>query len=107
FSGFVAKFALVDAGLAEGHWLVVAVSLLVTLLTLFSMVKIWSNAFWGETGPADDVRPLPGAMLVSAVALVLVGLVVAGVAGPLYGLSERAAADLLDGSAYARAVLGP
>ncbi|MGH2688090.1 MAG: proton-conducting transporter membrane subunit, partial [Actinomycetota bacterium] len=42
FSGFVAKLGLVQEGLALQRHVVVAVSLLVSLLTLFSMTKIWA-----------------------------------------------------------------
>ncbi|MGA1552012.1 MAG: Na+/H+ antiporter subunit D, partial [Ilumatobacteraceae bacterium] len=48
FSGFLAKFALVDAGLDADRWVIVAVSLAVGLFTLFSMTKIWAGVFWGE-----------------------------------------------------------
>jgi multicomponent Na+:H+ antiporter subunit D len=107
-SGFVAKYALVDAGLAEGRWAVVTVSLLVSLLTLFSMTKIWTGAFWGDPEPAPEGGArLPAAMVASTGALVALSLAVALFAGPLYGLAERAAVDLLDGAAYQQAVLEP
>ncbi len=106
FSGFVAKFALVEAGIAEGSWEVVAVSLLVSLLTVFSMTKIWAGAFWGAVEPPEPGRPLPALMVVPTAALTALGLAVALFAGPLYALSERAAADLLDSTVYVRAVLG-
>jgi multicomponent Na+:H+ antiporter subunit D len=107
FSGFVAKLALIDAGLAGGWWGVVAMSLLVSLLTLFSMTKIWSGAFWGEVAPAVELqRRVPVSMLASTASLVLLSLAVALFAGPLYALAERAAEDLLDRGVYVRAVLG-
>ncbi|MGA1439477.1 MAG: Na+/H+ antiporter subunit D, partial [Ilumatobacteraceae bacterium] len=55
FSGFLAKFALVDAGLAASAWIPVAASLAVGLFTLFSMTKIWAGVFWGvaEERPVD------------------------------------------------------
>ncbi len=105
-SGFVAKLALVEAGLGRDQWGVVGVSLLVSLLTLFSMTKIWAGAFWGEVDPPPPGRPLPALMVAPTAALTALGLAVALFAGPLYGLSERAAGDLLDGSTYVQAVLG-
>ena len=45
-SGFVPKFALVEAGFAGNSYTIVAASLLVSLLTLFSMMKIWIGVFW-------------------------------------------------------------
>jgi multicomponent Na+:H+ antiporter subunit D len=38
--------------------------------------------------------------------LTVAGVAIAVLAGPLYDLSQRAAVDLLDPSAYLRAVLG-
>ena len=50
FSGFLAKLALIEAGLEIDHLLIVLVALAVSLLTLYSMLKIWNAAFW---------KPLP------------------------------------------------
>ncbi|CAN5801568.1 Na+/H+ antiporter subunit D [soil metagenome] len=112
FSGFVAKLALVEAGIDARAYVVVAVSLLVSALTLFSMTKIWGGVFWGAPEePAADL-PVPGrlgapvVMVVTTGTLVALSLAVGFAAGPLYELSERAAADLLDPSAYIGAVLG-
>lgn len=124
FSGFVAKLALVEAGLDAGEYVVVGVSLAVSLLTIYSMAKIWTNAFWGEPetvralsaaandGPAgsgvDPHGPAghPRLMVASTVALATISVGVAIFAGPLYRLAERVAVDLLDPSGYIEAVLG-
>jgi len=110
FSGFVAKLALVQAGLADEHYVAVGISLLVSILTLFSMTKIWGAVFWGEAEDPvhdpDEKRPLPRLMVAPTVALVLVSLAIAGGAGPVWRLSERAAAGLLDARPYVEAVLG-
>lgn len=119
FGGFVAKLSLVQAGLAEQRYLVVAVSLLVSLCTLFSMTKIWAGVFWGplEETPRDRVRDrgaraagdslgTPRAMTLGTGALVALGLAVGAFAGPLYGYSEAAARELLDPDAYVAEVLG-
>ena len=42
FSGFVAKLGLLQAGVSASHGVIVGVALVVSLLTLFSMMKIWS-----------------------------------------------------------------
>ena len=106
-SGFVAKFALVDAGVGGEAWIVVGVSLFVSALTLFSMTKIWAGAFGGEIehGP-DDLRPLPALMLGPTIALGSVAVVIALAAGPLFDFTERAATDLLDANVYRVEVLG-
>jgi multicomponent Na+:H+ antiporter subunit D len=92
----------------------VATSLLVSLLTLFSVFKIWSGVFWN---PAEETPEAAGhavgrlggpvLMVVPTVALTLLGVAIAVGAGPLYDLSQRTAADLLEPSGYVRAVLAP
>ena len=113
-SGFVAKFALVGAAAARSSS-VMGVSLAVTLLTLYSLMKVWISVFWG---PARD--PVPGArldrpgeplggpllMVLPTAALAALTLALGLAAGPLYDLSLRAAADLLDPQAYVTEVLG-
>jgi multicomponent Na+:H+ antiporter subunit D len=113
FSGFVGKFALVDAGLARHQYVVVGVSLLVSLLSFYSLLKIWTSAFWKrapEGGlPVDGaIGRAGGPFLMSAptAALLAVSLAMAVAAGPLYSFTERAAADLLDPTAYRHVVLG-
>jgi multicomponent Na+:H+ antiporter subunit D len=115
-SGFWAKFALVRAGLEQQQYLVVAAALAVGLLTLFSMTKIWNEAFLKEqpdTTAIESARPLKTMALEQQVPLVLpiavmaVLMVVIGVgAEPLFALSMRAAGQLMDPTEYMQAVLG-
>jgi multicomponent Na+:H+ antiporter subunit D len=112
-SGFVSKFGLIDAGVHEGEYAIVVVSLLVSLLTLFSMVRIWIGAFWSP--PEAKARPLPrravpsgggpALMVAPTLALVACSLVVAVAAGPIYAFSEDAARELIDRSSYIHEVL--
>ncbi len=44
-SGFFAKFILIKAGFEDGHYFVTAVAVFTGLLTLYSMIKIWNEAF--------------------------------------------------------------
>ena len=111
FSGFVAKLALVEAGVDDRQYVIVAVSLAVSLLTLFSMTKIWANAFWGPRPQPSETPAHPRAgrtvlMTGSTASLVVLSLVITVTAGPIYRLAERAAADLVDPAAYVQAVLG-
>lgn len=105
FSGFVGKLALVQAGFAAGQGPVVAVSLAVSVLTLFSMAKIWAGAFWGAPGPGPGRHP-SFTTLAATAALVVVSLAIAAAAQPLVDLAGRAAADLLSTDAYRITVLG-
>jgi len=108
FSGFVAKLSLAQAGFAADRYAVVAVSLLVGLLTLFSMTKIWAGAFWGP--PPEDAAPTakraPALMVGATATIVALSLAVALFAGPMFHLTEEAARQLADRTAYVQAVLG-
>ena len=44
-SGFFAKFMLIKAGIESESYIITAVALLTGLLTLYSMIKIWNEAF--------------------------------------------------------------
>ena len=113
FSGFVGKFALVGSGIESDEWAIVAVSLLVSLLTMYVMVRIWSGVFWGEPeDPAiaawiesDDSR-VPRLMTGSASLVVALSVALMIFAGPLYDYSKRTAEDLLAPDRYVTAVIG-
>ena len=105
-SGFVAKFALVGAGVGAQSWIVVGVSLLVSLLTLFSMTKIWTGVFGGDVQPApESQRRVPMLMLAPTIGLTAVSLTIAFAAGPVYAFTERTATELLDSATYRSVVL--
>lgn len=59
-SGFFGKVLLVKAGLEVGEYGLVAVSLAVSLLTLYSMIKIWNEAFWKPAPPPEPTLGLAG-----------------------------------------------
>jgi multicomponent Na+:H+ antiporter subunit D len=58
-SGFWAKFILVRESIMLEHWIWAAAMLLVGFLTLYSMMKIWFEAFWKPL-PADLAPHDPG-----------------------------------------------
>jgi multicomponent Na+:H+ antiporter subunit D len=111
-SGFVSKFALVAAGVSAHQYAIVAVSLVVSVLTLFAMTRIWMGAFWSppeEPRPADSPVPNrsggPLLMVAPTMLLLTCSVAVAVAAGPLYSLSERTAHQLLDRQEYIEEVL--
>ncbi len=112
FSGFVAKFALVDAGIDIDSVAIVVVALVGSVFTLLSMTKIWLGVFWGkpDEDPGLDVNTCPPAswstMMGATLAMISVTVLIAVFAGPLYDLSLDAAADLLDGARYSSLVFG-
>ena len=119
FSGFIAKLALLQAGVAAASpmaWLLVGGAVLTSLLTLYAMAKVWARAFWGEA-PQRTLRNLrrfadpaigaamPGLMVGSTIGLLVLATGFTLAAGPMYDYVSRSAAALLDGS-YVLAVLG-
>jgi multicomponent Na+:H+ antiporter subunit D len=134
-SGFFAKLALVQAGLAIDQVLIVAVALAVSVLTLFSMLKIWNEAFWkpqpatvAEGTPASGVDGTPAPVhtgpaarpaerppdltgwldrriTIPMIGLAACTLAIAVTAEPIFQLALRAADQLLDPTAYVAAVL--
>jgi multicomponent Na+:H+ antiporter subunit D len=110
FSGFVGKVGLVEAGFGDGAWAITAVALAGSLLTLVSMLKIWSGVFWGD--PQPDPRGREGVLryhpLASTVtaAVVVFGLAIALFAGPVYRFCERAAEQVVEPATYAEHLEG-
>ena len=115
-------------------YLLVGASVLTSLLTLYAMAKVWNRAFWrprsaepdalelvaGEEDSGVAVRGtsevavaqeraqrtrMPRPMIATTIVLVVLGVGITVVAGPLYGFAERSASDIVEGVAYVRAVL--
>lgn len=107
-SGFWAKFLVIDASFRAGeHWLA-GLALFVGLLTLYSMSKIWMEAFWKKPVlPRGEARPVPLPMLVAIAALGALTLVIGLMPQPLILFSQTAAAALLEPAVYMSAVLAP
>lgn len=110
-SGFWAKFILVKAGLEIEGYIIVATALVVSLLTIYSMVKIWTEVFWKNAPDADsppdvsltseDLLPMVGPIVVLALMTVMIGLI----AEPVFVISNEAAKQLLDPTEYIQAVM--
>ncbi len=119
-AGFWAKLALIRAGLEAEQYLLVAIAIGTSFLTLFSMVKIWNEVFWKKAKPpATKPSPEPKdnreidlarhRRLIVWPTAALVGLIVLiGVlAEPMYTLAANAAGEIVDPGAYTSAVLNP
>lgn len=145
FSGFLGKLGLLQAGVELGTpfaWVLVAGSVVTSLLTLLVIARVWNRAFWRKpedaeypdpvllvtasagTGPVRTSRQvsgeptgrfagkgavplLPGSMVGATAALVGLGMALTVIAGPLFGLTDHAAHELMQRSPYIEAVLGP
>ncbi|EGL82282.1 NADH/Ubiquinone/plastoquinone (complex I) [Caldalkalibacillus thermarum TA2.A1] len=106
-SGFFSKFALILAGLEEGRWFIVFVSLVVGLLTLFSMMKIFMYAFWREQKHSEEQARTRVSGLLWPIAPLIVLTIGLGLgAEPIFRFSLEVAEQILDPTVYIRAVLG-
>ena len=94
FSGFLAKFVLIRAGLNGGAYFIVFISIVTSFLTLYSMSKIWSYAFWRKKC-RDKAGPNYRAMMLPTSVLVLFTIVLGMWAQPFVSLGNRAAHELM------------
>lgn len=106
-SGFFSKFALILSGIQQERYVIVVVSLLVGVLTLFSMMKIFNYAFWG-TPSLDYKKPVDvklGPLLLPIIPLVVLTIAMGLFAEPIFAFSMEVANQLLDPSIYIHSVL--
>jgi multicomponent Na+:H+ antiporter subunit D len=105
-SGFWGKFMLVQEGFAQGQWVLITLSLVASILTLLSMLKIWLGAFWAES-PATPPRVDGAAKRMTAVGLGMaaVSLVIGLNPQPFLATAEHAARETLDRPGYVARVL--
>jgi multicomponent Na+:H+ antiporter subunit D len=106
-SGFWGKFMIIQEGFSQGEWVLVTLSLVASILTLMSMLKIWLGAFWPDV---PEGRPQPrwdaGARRMTAIGLgmVVVSLGIGLRPEPFLRTAEHAARATLDRASYAARV---
>ena len=105
FSGFLSKFVLVRAGLSGGNYFIVFIAIITSFLTLYSMAKIWSYAFWHDKSRETPAMNYRGMMAPTAV-LVVFTIIMGLWAQPFVQLGERTADGISDPSEYIQTVLG-
>ena len=107
-SGFLGKIGLLNAAAQDGGWLamvLLAGSLITSVLTLYALIKAWNKAFW-QTPPAPLPQvTMPKGMVLPAAGLVALGLSLSFLAGPLYDYADRAATNLDNPANYIYSVL--
>ncbi|MBA3030891.1 MAG: Na+/H+ antiporter subunit D [Desulfobacteraceae bacterium] len=114
-SGFWAKLILIKAGILEARYAMVGAALLVSLLTLYSMVIIWNEAFWKDppgTGHLQHGEP----MMIQNREVVIMMLPIILLSGlnifigifpeGFFNCFQAAAEQLMNPSEYVRVVLG-
>ncbi|MCC5858362.1 MAG: Na+/H+ antiporter subunit D [Ectothiorhodospiraceae bacterium] len=115
-SGFFGKYIIIRAGVEAESWGIVAVALVVGLLTLYSMIKIWAEAFWkaqpeehADRAAAFEKRLNDHSLMLMVIPILSLAAITVFIglgAQPIYELADAAAEQLLDPSHYIRAVLG-
>lgn len=116
FSGFIGKYGLLQAAVDIGTpiaWILVAASVVTSLLTLYAMAKAWNRAFWGAPRPlaaaaasesGEEIQTSHKVMIGATAGLITLSLALTVFAGPLYDYTTRAGKTLLS-DAYQVAVL--
>jgi multicomponent Na+:H+ antiporter subunit D len=111
-SGFFAKLALIQAGLVSEQYAIVATALGVSILTLFSMIKIWTEVFWKPEPKRENsdflaLPPAAASLLLAPIVLMSFLIVVIGLeAEVFYSLAMEAAGQLINPQEYIQTVLG-
>lgn len=102
-SGFWAKFLVIAAAFRGGAAWLAVIALAVGFLTLYSMSKVWTDAFWRSPPRAGQrIRPVPPAM-VGAMALLAACTLGMGIAiGPVSDYARAAAEQMLPSTAAGR-----
>lgn len=104
-SGFIGKLMILQGGLAEEFYWMTGISLLSSLLILYSVMKIFMNGFWGEVKltPQAELRSEKGVLFPCAL-LVLISIAYGLGAEWVYQYVEVATHTLLNPSVYIDAV---
>ncbi len=104
-SGFWGKLMIIQEGLFQGRWTLVILSLIASILTLLSMLKIWFGAFW-KPAPGDAPATTPSSRRMTAVVglLAATSLTIGLGANYFVGIAQHAAVETLDRDAYIHSV---
>jgi multicomponent Na+:H+ antiporter subunit D len=111
-SGFWAKMILIRAGLEIHSYAAAATAALVGLLTVYSMTKIWGEAFWKpkpDTPPTGNVKNLKKNdfwMFLPIIFLAVLTVIIGLAPGFFVKIAGQAAYELLNPHIYVNAVLG-
>jgi multicomponent Na+:H+ antiporter subunit D len=105
-SGFFSKFPIVLSSFQEEQYVIGGVALLVGLLTLISMMKIFSYVYWGKQKHTEAQAKYPvGKLLLPVVPLVALTIILGLAAEPIFSYSLLAAEQIMDPSNYIDSVL--
>ncbi len=104
-SGFFMKFQLIKAGLDGGFYVPVAVALVVSLFTLFYLVKAWQKVCLLDQKEAPKMLPTFN-LLAPVGILAILCLALGFAAEPIITLTNAASQQLFSPELYIQAVMG-
>jgi multicomponent Na+:H+ antiporter subunit D len=105
-SGFPGKVLLISSGIANGNYWGSGVVLISSLFVLFSVMKIFINAFWGKPQTYDNQEKVPVKWLLASPVILTVFAVLYGLGTEaLYPIITHAAETLSNPEIYINAVL--
>lgn len=106
-SGFFGKLLLIIGGFEAEQYVITGVAIWVSLITLFSMLKIWNEGFWKKQPGDQSERKIkvPFTMLAPVFVLALLTIILGIAAEPFINISVKAAGQLINPAEYIQAVL--
>jgi multicomponent Na+:H+ antiporter subunit D len=107
-SGFFAKFMLIKAGFENGQYLITGIALLTGLLTLYSMIKIWNEAFLKKSPPEAQRKARVSLSFIDLLPSIILGsaTILMGIfAGSLVDFTLQAADTLLHPFNYIESIM--
>ncbi|MCM3701898.1 Na+/H+ antiporter subunit D [Paenibacillus macerans] len=104
-SGFLGKVFITQGAFASGYFWLGAVGLLASLCILYSMIKMFMNAFWGDRLLSEEEEKGTAKGLLLPIALLTIASLALGIgAEGLAGYVAQAAEELLNPNLYIDAV---
>ena len=112
FSGVLGKLGLVMGIAQDGTWLAwvgIGAIIVAGVGTLFSMIYVWREVFWGRDMNAHEYDPqlrIRSRFVMPSAAMIGVSVGMFIFAGPVFHVTGDAAENLTDTTEYVHAVLG-
>src|SRR5699024_4221065 len=104
FSGFIGKLLLLRGAVENGEMLIVIIALLMSLLILYSVMKIFIRGFWGQKNDSFKPKSLKG--FIAPITILLAISIFLGVGAEfVYPYINDVALYLLDPEQYIYTVL--
>lgn len=107
-AGFFGKWFVLKTAYIHGEWELLFAGIFVGILTMFSMIKIWNEAFWKDApeGIPEPKPKIPTGPLVATLMMSLSIILVGVYAAPLFEFGYEAGLVLTEPNKYINAVLG-